>query len=102
MIVRIVALCASTLAALSVYFVCCIVITTPAALEQLAKLELPLSALGERIVEMIIPVVLSALSALGAISSIRIRLGRIAFFTASFSWLVIWLAIGGEGFRTLF
>ncbi len=70
--------------------------------QQAMACDFPLTSLGEGLMVMVLPMAASALAALLALISFRVRSGRIGLVAAAVSWLSISLIVGREGFRFLF
>jgi len=83
---------------LSVY----IVSESPRALEQLKNREFPLTGLGEGVIAMLLPILLSIISCLLGVFTLRRRLGQVAFGIGVCSWLVLWKILDTAGFHYLF
>lgn len=79
-----------------------IVVTSPRAMLQVRALDLPLTGLGEGVIAMLLPILLSTPGALLGVVTVRRGLGRVAMVVVGFSWLLLWAILGVQGFHHLF
>jgi hypothetical protein len=90
------------LAVASIGFSVYVVASSPRALEQLRAGDFPLTGLGESVIAMLLPILLSTLSVALAAFTLRRRLGQVAMLLGACSWLVLWKVLGLQGFHHLF
>ena len=88
--------------AVSIAFMVFVVFSVPSARHQLLALDFPLTGLGEGVLGMLVPIVLSTLSVIAGLVAVRRKIGRVALIAASCSWLLIWAILGKPGFYHLF
>jgi hypothetical protein len=100
--VKIISWVALILAMASVAFSVYVVVNSPRALEQLRAGDFPLTGLGESVIAMFLPILLSTLSVALAVFTVRKRLGQVALLLGACSWLVLWKVLGLQGFHHLF
>lgn len=79
-----------------------IVGSSPGALIQTQELEFPLTGLGERVIEMFIPIILSSVSGLLSILVARNNISMVLLMVLALGWALIWGILGKEGFNHLF
>jgi hypothetical protein len=79
-----------------------IVLGSAAARAQLFALEFPLDGLGENVMAMVVPLLLSSLAVTLAVVSIRQRSGRWGLGVATASWAINLAVLGRAGLKYLF
>jgi hypothetical protein len=101
-LVKLVSWAAIALAAASIAFSVYVVVSSPRALAQFRANDFPLTGLGEGVIAMLLPILLSSLSCLLAVPTVRRKLGQAAMIVSVCSWLVVWKILGSQGFHHLF
>lgn len=79
-----------------------IVLSSPDAMMQVRTLDFPLTGLGESVIAMFLPILLSTASCVVGVATLRRKLGRVAMIVAVLSWLLLWAILGVQGFHYLF
>jgi hypothetical protein len=99
---KVIAWVALVLGAASIIFSVLIIGSSSGAMAQLHEGDFPLTGLGESVIAMLLPILLSTIAALGSIVTVRRRLGQVSLGVTLLSWFILWKALGSAGFHHLF
>lgn len=90
------------LSAASIIITIYVVLGNPHVRAQAFTLDFPLTSLGEGVLIMVLPMLLSSIAVIICLIRLKEKMARYGLISTFISWLIIWFVLGQSGFKHLF